>query len=354
MRIAISSGHSTKCRGAADIIDEVNEATRVVDTVAGLLFDGGVEVEKYHDTVSDDQSENLNRIVDWHNQQSRDYDVSVHFNAYQHTSGPMGTECLYITQRDLAATMSEAISDASDLIDRGPKERTDLFFLNNTDKPAILIEVCFVDSQADVDLYRENYQFICQAIAATLAGEEIGPGPTPPDGEVLAMFSGPCSWFGGPDDTGVSPSEGLAFLYEVSDAPQLFLPAQPPGTSGLARRLDPDVYYVACRWDYGITPKTMLADPTRLALVRAGGKEAFAWPADWGPHEDTGRVADISPGLMAWLGIGTDDEVEVIYPALGDEIIDPPVPEPGERATVNITVKGAVDVLVNGEPVWSG
>jgi len=44
------------------------------------------------------------------------------------------------------------------------------------------------------------------------------------------------------------------------------------------------------------------------------GREAMAWPADWGPHEDTGRVADLSPGLMGRLGLATDDEVQVIYP----------------------------------------
>jgi hypothetical protein len=53
------------------------------------------------------------------------------------------------------------------------------------------------------------------------------------------------------------------------------------------------------------------------ALVHAPstGKQFLAWPADWGPHKDTGRVADISPSLMDKLGISTDDEVEVIYPA---------------------------------------
>jgi hypothetical protein len=52
------------------------------------------------------------------------------------------------------------------------------------------------------------------------------------------------------------------------------------------------------------------------ALVRVpGGRELRAFPADWGPHEDTGRVADISPGLMKALGIQTDSSVEVIFPA---------------------------------------
>jgi hypothetical protein len=52
-----------------------------------------------------------------------------------------------------------------------------------------------------------------------------------------------------------------------------------------------------------------------LALVRAGGIELTAFPADWGPNDEaTGRVADLSPGLLADLGLKTDDEVEVIFP----------------------------------------
>jgi len=131
--------------------------------------------------------------------------------------------------------------------------------------------------------------------------------------EVLFSAKGKVSWFGGPNDQGVSPSEGLAFIYSYDTAPYLFLPQQPKGTTGLARRLNPDVHYVACRWDYSKTPKTMLASNT-YALVKAGDFSMLAWPSDWGPHADTKRVADISPGLMAALGIKTDDEVEVIYP----------------------------------------
>ena len=130
----------------------------------------------------------------------------------------------------------------------------------------------------------------------------------------MTTLRGKVSHFGGPDDMGVSPSEGLAFIYKVEDAPWLFLPSQPPGTTGLARRLDPEVYYIATRWDYDDTPKTML--PTMGVLVRAPktGREFMAFCADWGPNTNTGRVADISPGLMEALGIKTDDEVEVIYP----------------------------------------
>jgi hypothetical protein len=53
-----------------------------------------------------------------------------------------------------------------------------------------------------------------------------------------------------------------------------------------------------------------------MALVSATktGIAIKAFPADWGPHESTGRIADLSPALMDALGIETDDEVTVIYP----------------------------------------
>jgi hypothetical protein len=53
-----------------------------------------------------------------------------------------------------------------------------------------------------------------------------------------------------------------------------------------------------------------------VALVRSirTGIALKAFPADWGPNQNTGRIADISPGLMDDLGIETDDEVEVIFP----------------------------------------
>lgn len=346
MKIAISAGHGKKIRGASDIIDEVDEARRVCNQVCSNLFDAGVEYEgPYFDDVSTNQNENLERICDWHNSKKRDLDVSVHFNANQHTSKPVGTECLYVSQEKLAADMASAIAEAGELIDRGPKYRDGLYFLNHTAMPAILIEVCFVDSQADVDAYRENFRGICAAIASLLAGGDELPSP---EDDLPVRFEGTCSWFGGPDDDGVAPDEGLAFLYKVSDAPKLFLPQQPPGTTGLARRLNPETFYVAARWDYDVTSKDMLRNQDRKALVRANDREFFAQPADWGPNANTGRAADLSPGLMDALGIDTDDQVEVIYPAPEQ----PPVPQPEQaKVDIQITSSGPVVITVNGTPI---
>jgi N-acetylmuramoyl-L-alanine amidase len=306
--VAISSGHGLYVRGASGMLDEVDEARKVVNRVAELLDDAGVSVSMFHDNTSRTPTENLNRICDWHNSQMRDLDVSVHFNAYETTSSPMGTEVLYITQEELARDVSAAIAKAGTFIDRGPKERTDLAFLNGTTEPAILIEVCFVDSEADADLYNGHFDAICLAIA-----REVGDLRVLPEAFTLR---GKVSWFGGPDDEGVAPDEGLAFIYKVEDAPKLFLPAQPPGTTGLARRLDPKQRYIACRWDYDETSKEDLLNIRCLVTAPKTGKSFIARPADWGPHHSTNRIADISPGLMEELGIETDDEVVVEFPIL--------------------------------------
>lgn len=169
MRVFISSGHGRYIRGAVGILDEVANARLVVEQVAKNLRKDKVDVGVFHDNKSTTQDANLKAIVKAHNSwEEHDLDVSVHFNAYVETDGPMGTECLYVSQDELAEKMAFAISEAGDLENRGPKHRNDLYFLNNTNAPAILIEVCFVDSSADAKAYKKNFKAICKAIADTI------------------------------------------------------------------------------------------------------------------------------------------------------------------------------------------
>ena len=169
-QINISSGHSINCQGANDIINEVTEARKVVDRIYEICKGMGIEVYKFHDTSSS-SSQNLRNIVNWHNQFKDGIDISIHFNAYQHTSSSMGTEVCYYSQSQLASKVSSAISKASGLKDRGAKERKGLYVLRNTNKPMILIEVCFCDSSYDVQKYQENFDNICLAIIQALTGK---------------------------------------------------------------------------------------------------------------------------------------------------------------------------------------
>jgi N-acetylmuramoyl-L-alanine amidase len=187
MKIVMSSGHGKYIRGASGSscgswgLDEVDQARRVVEQSATMMRHLGADVTTFHDNTSHDQNTNLNTIVNFHNSQKRDVDISVHFNAYQCTSKAMGVEVLYVTQQTLAADISAAIADAGHFLDRGPKKRTDLFFLNNTQEPAVLIETCFCDSSTDAELYNQGFDVICQAIAEAVTGQEAG--TPPPEGE---------------------------------------------------------------------------------------------------------------------------------------------------------------------------
>ena len=178
-QVNISSGHSINCQGAVDIINEVTEARKVVDRVYEIIKASGKQCYKYHDTSSS-STQNLVNIVNWHNGFNDGVDVSIHFNAYTHVDKPMGVEVCYYSNSSLAVAVSKEIATAGGFIDRGAKQRTGLYFLKHTNKPAILIEVCFVDSVADVNLYRANFERICQAIAKTLIGNIVVPTPTAP------------------------------------------------------------------------------------------------------------------------------------------------------------------------------
>ena len=146
------------------------------------------------------------------------------------------------------------------------------------------------------------------------------PAKQKPVEEILFRVEGKMSTFGGPRDTGMSADEGLA-LFTQADLKDpkysyLFLPTPPPGTTGLGRRLNPDKYYFACRWNYNDTPKEFLKRALAHVENPSNSRAADARAVDWGPHVSTGRVADLCPGLAAELGLQTDDVVRITISAL--------------------------------------
>ncbi len=127
-------------------------------------------------------------------------------------------------------------------------------------------------------------------------------------------FVGKMSTFGGPGDSGMASNEGLALVNSQSDFELLrdyFLAEQPPGTSGWGRRLNPETNYIACRWVYSQTPRSYLLGTLVQVTNPSNGKTELAKPIDWGPNQNTGRVADLSPGLARTLGLSTNDQCQV-------------------------------------------
>lgn len=167
-KFVISSGHGKIVGGAVGFINERAEAVKVVDRVYAILTNSyNGRGYRYHESTAQNQSQNLANIVNYHNSKDRELDVSVHFNSA--SASATGTECLYYDAKSLSTKMSAAMAKALDVRDRGPKERTELYFLRNTTKPAILLEVCFVSNKDDVAKYKANFERLCQAIAKVIA-----------------------------------------------------------------------------------------------------------------------------------------------------------------------------------------
>jgi N-acetylmuramoyl-L-alanine amidase-like protein/putative peptidoglycan binding protein len=191
MRVAISSGHALHVQGAVGILNELTENRRVTPIIANHLRAAGVNVVTFDDNTSRTVAQNLDTINSWHNRQTRDLDVQVHFNAFAPTQAARGTEVCHRNQAALATRVSAAMARAGGFIDRGQKPRTNLSFLNRMARPAILLEVCFVDSAADVRLYQANIDPICRAIADSIRGASTGGGSTTPPATPPAAGSRP-------------------------------------------------------------------------------------------------------------------------------------------------------------------
>jgi len=184
MKIVISSGHGLHVRGASDLIDEVTEARRIVPRVAKYLRMAGCEVVEFHENNARNQTDNVNAIIREHNSHQRDLDVSVHLNSVDGGTreAGIGVETLYlpvlfptVDTKALASKISRAISNASGLILRRGDGTlgSHVGFLRLTTAPAVLIEVCFVNSRTDVRLYRQYFDDICRSIAEAIIGRKI-------------------------------------------------------------------------------------------------------------------------------------------------------------------------------------
>lgn len=127
------------------------------------------------------------------------------------------------------------------------------------------------------------------------------------------VLRGKMSVFGGPNDTGMSPTEGLALVTDsnFTQFRNFFIPG---ATQPLGRNLDTSTFYLATRWDYSVTPASFLRNTTVIVSNAITGVSQAAQPIDFGPNESTGRVADLSNGLADKLGLKTDDECIVQIP----------------------------------------
>ena len=171
MKIAIDLGHGVgQDRGAAKFITE----EEIINSVGGLVINKlkvlGHEVIEVRPTSATSVSNSLVQRVQKANNNNVELYVSIHANA----GGGKGTEVFTYRgqEKEKARNVLNNIVQLG-FTNRGIKG-SNLYVINNTNMEAMLIEVCFVDTQSDVDLYNSlGAEKIADAIVKGLTGSTV-------------------------------------------------------------------------------------------------------------------------------------------------------------------------------------
>lgn len=170
MHIAIAGGHSAIARGASGYLDEYECDRAFVAQLVDAFEGQGWQVTDCSNEESDVSAE-LREECRIANASGADLFIAVHFNA----GGGTGTEVWhypYSSAETYAQDVSRELASALGLPNRGAKSTTGLYVLNHTEMPAILIEVCFVDTEQDADAWwATSWDDLCAAVVRGLGGD---------------------------------------------------------------------------------------------------------------------------------------------------------------------------------------
>lgn len=170
MHIAIAGGHSAYARGASGYLDEYDCDRAFVAQLIPAFESQGWYVTDCSNDGGDERAE-LREECRIANASGADLFIAVHFNA----GGGTGTEVWHYpgsSAEGYAEDVSRELAAALGLPNRGAKSTTGLYVINNTNMPAILIEVCFVDTEADADAWwATSWDDLCAAVVRGLGGD---------------------------------------------------------------------------------------------------------------------------------------------------------------------------------------
>ena len=172
MKINVHAGHNFHVPGAGGQFSETKEDRKVKDKLIALLRAEGHTVYDCTDEDGRSQNANLSNIVRKCNAHSVDLDVSIHFNAFDGSAH--GVEVCVPNGSSQTARASRICSKIAALgfTNRGIKYRNNLYVLNRTKAPALLVECCFCDSRIDAKLYDADK--MAHVIAEGILGKAIG------------------------------------------------------------------------------------------------------------------------------------------------------------------------------------
>ena len=164
--IVLDAGHGGSDFGATYLGRmEKDDNLRLTMAVGNILQNAGQNVIY---TRTGDVYETPSQKAQEANAANADYFVSIHRNSSPYDNQYTGIESLvynrYGTAAKMAGNINRQLEDIG-FVNQGVNERTNLAVLRQTNMPAVLVEVGFINTDRDNMLFDSRFQEIAQAIA---------------------------------------------------------------------------------------------------------------------------------------------------------------------------------------------
>lgn len=164
--IVLDAGHGGENPGATyQGRQEKDDALNLVLAIGKILEENGQEV--YYTRTTDIYESPAQKAAEA-NQVGADYFVSVHRNSSPYPNQYTGIESLVYNKYGLAARMAKNINAELEKVgfaNQGITERPNLAVLRRTRMPAVLVEVGFINTDADNALLDSRFDDVANAIA---------------------------------------------------------------------------------------------------------------------------------------------------------------------------------------------
>lgn len=164
--IMLDAGHGGTDPGAVyNGRREKDDTLRLVLAIGQILQNRGVDVE--YTRTTDIYETPFQKAMEA-NEAGVDYFVSIHRNSFEQDNIVSGVESLVYDLSGIKYRMAENINanlETVGFVNLGVKARPNLVVLKRTKMPAVLVEVGFLNSNTDNQLFDENFNNIALAIA---------------------------------------------------------------------------------------------------------------------------------------------------------------------------------------------
>ena len=164
--IVLDAGHGGENPGAVyQGRQEKDDALKLVLAIGRILEERG---QRVYYTRTTDVYESPARKAQEANEAGADYFVSVHRNSSPYPNQYTGVETLVFNRYGAAARLAESINAQLEKIgyeNQGINERPNLAVLRRTGMPAVLVEVGFINNDADNRLLDSRFKETAEAIA---------------------------------------------------------------------------------------------------------------------------------------------------------------------------------------------